>query len=129
MPRPAATPWNVSPPSPALTADAFGVLPPISLLSPEQVRHIYDRIGPHYDLFSAMEAPPKDAAVAAAWLRKAAEQGDAAAQSRLGDMYDDGDGVEKDASQAADRDMVYCFSFNALPVAFKNTSSRVVCLR
>ena len=35
------------------------------------------------------------------WFRKAAEQGGAAAQHNLGIMYEEGEGVEKDAVQAA----------------------------
>ena len=36
------------------------------------------------------------------WLEKAAEQGQARAQSLLGSCYRDGDGVEADAAQAAE---------------------------
>ena len=37
---------------------------------------------------------------AAAWYRKAADQGDAVAQYNLGYSYDEGEGVEKDTVQA-----------------------------
>ena len=43
---------------------------------------------------------PQDYAQAAAWTRKAAEQGDADAQRYLGLMYDLGQGVPKDAVSA-----------------------------
>jgi TPR repeat protein len=36
------------------------------------------------------------------WFRKAAEQGDAFSQCRLGLMYENGDGVEKDEMHALD---------------------------
>ncbi len=39
---------------------------------------------------------PKDAVQALSWYRKAAEQGDASAQSSLGAMYIIGEGVPKD---------------------------------
>ena len=42
----------------------------------------------------------KDDAKAAEWYRKAAEQGNAFAQYKLGDMYDKGEGVAKDAAKA-----------------------------
>ena len=44
---------------------------------------------------------PKDAAQAAAWYRKAADQGYAAAQCNLGYCYENGAGVPKDTAQAA----------------------------
>ncbi|MCW5738079.1 MAG: sel1 repeat family protein [Enhydrobacter sp.] len=44
---------------------------------------------------------PKDAAKAAEWYLKAAEQGDAPAAARLGSMYWIGDGVARDPEQAA----------------------------
>ncbi|MGZ8942198.1 MAG: tetratricopeptide repeat protein, partial [Methylobacter sp.] len=43
---------------------------------------------------------PKDEREAVAWYRKAAEQGDAAAQYNLGWMYDHGQGVAKDEREA-----------------------------
>ena len=43
---------------------------------------------------------PKDSAEAARWWRKAAEQGHANAQSKLGAMYADGVGVLKDEIEA-----------------------------
>jgi len=39
---------------------------------------------------------------AAAWFRKAAEQGDAGAQFNLGNMYDQGKGVAQDYAQAVE---------------------------
>ena len=39
-------------------------------------------------------------AEAVRWYRKAAEQGDAAAQFNLGSMYDDGRGVAQSSSEA-----------------------------
>ncbi len=44
---------------------------------------------------------PKDAAQAAAWYRRAANQGDADAQYSLGRLYENGTGVPKDTAQAA----------------------------
>jgi TPR repeat protein len=44
---------------------------------------------------------PKDAAKAAEWYRKAADQGDAAAAARLGSMYRIGEGLPRDQVQAA----------------------------
>lgn len=44
---------------------------------------------------------PKDAAKAAEWYLKAAQQGDAPAAARLGSMYWIGDGVARDPAQAA----------------------------
>ena len=44
---------------------------------------------------------PQDYQQAAAWFRKAAEQGDATAQRNLGLMYDTGTGVQQDYQQAA----------------------------
>ena len=43
---------------------------------------------------------PQDAAAAVTWYRRAAEQGDATAQSNLGGMYDQGLGVPQDAAAA-----------------------------
>lgn len=43
---------------------------------------------------------PQDKAEAAYWFRKAAEQGEADAQYRLGIMYADGDGLPQDTAQA-----------------------------
>ena len=43
---------------------------------------------------------PQDAAEAVAWYRRAAEQGDATAQSNLGAMYAEGLGVPQDAVEA-----------------------------
>ena len=43
---------------------------------------------------------PQDAAEAVAWYRRAAEQGDATAQSNLGAMYAEGLGVPQDAAEA-----------------------------
>ena len=43
---------------------------------------------------------PKDAAQAAYWYRKSAEQGEPSAQFILGVMYSNGTGVPKDAVQA-----------------------------
>ena len=43
----------------------------------------------------------RDFARAAAWYRKAAEQGDARAQTNLGGMYGNGQGVARDYVQAA----------------------------
>jgi len=42
----------------------------------------------------------KDAAEAVKWYRKAAEQGNASAQTNLGVMYANGDGVIKDLVEA-----------------------------
>ena len=39
--------------------------------------------------------------MAAAWLRKAADQGNSEAQHALGVLYDNGNGVPKDSPQAA----------------------------
>ncbi len=44
---------------------------------------------------------PKDYKEAAKWYRKAAEQGDADAQFRLGVMYHEGEGVSQDYTEAA----------------------------
>ena len=44
---------------------------------------------------------PWDAAQAAVWYRKAAEQGNAEARRRLGLLYEKGKGVRQDAAQAA----------------------------
>jgi TPR repeat protein len=44
----------------------------------------------------------QDYAEAVDWYRKAAEQGDASAQTKLGIMYDDGRGVTQDYAEAAD---------------------------
>jgi TPR repeat protein len=44
---------------------------------------------------------PKDAIEAVKWYRKAAEQGDAPAQFNLGNSYANGEGVAKDAVEAA----------------------------
>ena len=43
---------------------------------------------------------PKDAVEAVRWYRKAAEQGEACAQSNLGYMYANGNGVPKDTTEA-----------------------------
>ena len=43
---------------------------------------------------------PGNSAEAASWYRKAAEQGDAHAQSKLGDMYNRGCGVPQDCAEA-----------------------------
>jgi TPR repeat protein len=43
---------------------------------------------------------PRDFAKALFWYRKAAEQGYAAAESQLGDLYQYGNGVPKDLVQA-----------------------------
>ena len=45
---------------------------------------------------------PKNAAKAVEWFQKAAAQGDAQAQTLLGDMYGEGDGVPKDIAKAAE---------------------------
>ena len=45
---------------------------------------------------------PKDASLAAEWLRKAANQGDPESQTILAAMYTLGDGVPKDAPQAVE---------------------------
>ncbi len=47
------------------------------------------------------EGVPKNTSQAAAWYRKAAEQGDASAQFNLGVRYANGEGVPKDYVQAA----------------------------
>jgi TPR repeat protein len=43
---------------------------------------------------------PQDNAEAAKWYRRAAEQGNAQAQSNLGAMYDNGQGVRQDYAEA-----------------------------
>ena len=43
---------------------------------------------------------PHDAAEAVKWFRKAAEQGNASAQSNLGVMYAEGRGVPQDDAEA-----------------------------
>ena len=43
---------------------------------------------------------PQDYARAAAWYKKAAEQGDAGAQLNLGSMYDNGQGLPQDYAEA-----------------------------
>ena len=48
-----------------------------------------------------MEGVKQDFAEAAKWYRKAAEQGDAAAQYNLGIMYEEGTGVKQDFAEAA----------------------------
>lgn len=45
---------------------------------------------------------PEDAGEAVKWYRKAAEQGNAAAQWRLAVMYDQGDGVSQDFKKAVE---------------------------
>src|SRR5207237_606106 len=52
-------------------------------------------------MYQEGEGVPKDAAQAAFWYRKAAEQGYATAQASLGGMYQEGKGVPKDAGKAA----------------------------
>ena len=51
--------------------------------------------------YSTGQGVPRDYAQAAAWLRKAAEQGDAKAQYNLGVLYHDSLGVPQDYAQAA----------------------------
>ena len=46
------------------------------------------------------EVCPEDDAQAVSWYRKAAQQGDAKAQSNLGVMYAKGEGVPEDDTQA-----------------------------
>ena len=55
-------------------------------------------IEPTIDRNRSVEAGSPESA---AWLRKAAERGNVEAQSQLGSMYADGEGVEKDLAQAA----------------------------
>ena len=52
-------------------------------------------------MYEEGEGVPKDAAKAAVWYRKAAEQGLAASQLQLGRLYYLGEGVPKDAAKAA----------------------------
>ena len=52
-------------------------------------------------LYVKGEGVPKDDAQAAAWYRKAADQGDVAAQSNLGLLYAKGKGVAQDYAEAA----------------------------
>jgi TPR repeat protein len=52
------------------------------------------------DLYLRGEGRPKDPTEAPRWFRRAAEQGNAAAQYNLGTMYANGAGVPRDASQA-----------------------------
>ena len=47
-------------------------------------------------MYAGGKGAPKDSAQAAAWFRKAAEQGDSTAQNSLGSMYSIGEGVQKD---------------------------------
>jgi TPR repeat protein len=47
------------------------------------------------------EGVPRDQTQAARWFRKAADQGDAMAQSGLGKAYATGEGVPRDLAQAA----------------------------
>lgn len=47
------------------------------------------------------EGVPQDYAEAVRWLRRAAEQGDAAGQCLLGNMYRHGKGVPQDDTEAA----------------------------
>ena len=50
--------------------------------------------------FGLRAGEPRDYAQAVVWYRKAADQGDAAAQNNLGRMYDHGQGVLQDYAQA-----------------------------
>ena len=52
--------------------------------------------------YSVGDGVPKDAAQAAEWFRKSAEQGNSTAQFNLALMYDTGEGVPKDVAQAAE---------------------------
>jgi len=93
-------------------------------LSPEELQKLSDEIGSLYEAPSAKQSTstpgptdaneqfemsrryyegdgvPQDDAQAAAWLRKAAEQGYAMAQFNLGIMYANGQGVPQDDAQA-----------------------------
>jgi hypothetical protein len=51
-------------------------------------------------MYSNGHGVPKDEAEGVQWYRKAAEQGDAAAQYNLGVMYFEGHGVPKDETEA-----------------------------
>ena len=51
-------------------------------------------------LYATGQGVPEDAAEAASWFRRAAEQGDARAQNNLGLMYTGGEGVEQDSAKA-----------------------------
>lgn len=53
-----------------------------------------------YRLYESGQGVPKDYAEALKWYRKAAEQGDALAQTQLGLMYIKGMGAPKDEAQA-----------------------------
>jgi TPR repeat protein len=52
-------------------------------------------------MYEQGQGVPQDAAEAARWYRKAAQQGHAEAQKILGDMYANGHGVARDAAEAA----------------------------
>jgi TPR repeat protein len=51
-------------------------------------------------MYEKGQGVPKDDAEAVKWYRKAAEQGNAGAQDKLGAMYADGRGVPKDDAEA-----------------------------
>jgi TPR repeat protein len=51
-------------------------------------------------MYSKGEGVTKDFSEAAKWYRKAADQGDAKAQSMLGFIYYQGEGITKDFSEA-----------------------------
>ena len=51
-------------------------------------------------MYATGEGVAKDEVEAVKWIRKAADQGDAAAQFALGVMYEDGTGVAKDEVEA-----------------------------
>jgi TPR repeat protein len=51
-------------------------------------------------MYSSGQGVPQDYAAAAQWSRKAADQGNAAAQALLGKMYSSGQGVSQDYAKA-----------------------------
>jgi len=51
-------------------------------------------------MYANGQGVPQDSAEALKWYRKAAEQGNAAAQFNLGVMYDNGQGVPQDRAEA-----------------------------
>ena len=58
------------------------------------------KVGKHYQTGDKHKGVEQDYAQAAIWLRKAAEQGHAAAQNEFGNLLSDGNGVEKNLEEA-----------------------------
>jgi hypothetical protein len=67
-----------------------------------------DSSNPLSDILGAVQGVRQDYTRAVKWYEKAAVQGDARAQIRLGHMYEKGTGVEKDESQALQYYLLAC---------------------